>query len=233
MSREKILICDDEIEIAELIKDYLDAEGYETMIVADGDECISKFHQFKPDFLVLDIMLPGLDGMEVCRKLRAESDIPILMVSAKKSDLDKVLGLGLGADDYVTKPFSPAELVARVKSHIRRYAGMKGKRDGGSVLKYGCLEIDAKSYQVIVSGKQVNLSAKEFELLQFLAGNPSQVFTREQIFDNVWGVEEFGDINTVTVHIRKIREKIEFDPSNPEFIKTVWGVGYKFDGENR
>lgn len=233
MSREKILICDDEVEIAELISDYLEAEGYETKLVADGDECINVFHQFNPDFLVLDIMLPGLDGMEVCRRLRAESDIPILMVSAKKSDLDKVLGLGLGADDYVTKPFSPAELVARVKSHIRRYAGMSGKRDTVSVLKYGDLEIDSKSYQVSIAGRQINLSAKEFELLQFLAGNPAQVFTREQIFDNVWGLEEFGDINTVTVHIRKIREKIEADPSNPEYIKTVWGVGYKFEGDRK
>ncbi|MTI83256.1 MAG: response regulator transcription factor [Firmicutes bacterium] len=226
----KILIIEDEREIAELIRDYLEQEGYEVVISLDGEMGLRDYRRHKPDLVILDIMLPEVEGTEVCRIIRNDSNIPILMLSAKKSEVDKILSLGLGADDYVTKPFSPGELVARVKAQLRRYTLFSTPTAGKGVIKYGSLEINPKAYNVHMDGKKVDLSAKEFEILNLLATHPQQVFTREQIFDRIWGYHEFGDINTVTVHIRKIREKIEPVPARPHYIKTVWGVGYKFDG---
>jgi len=200
------------------------------VIANDGEEGLRNYRQHRPSFVILDIMLPGLDGMEICRVIRNESNIPILMLSARKSEVDKILSLGLGADDYVTKPFSPGELVARVKAQLRRYTLLSSPPNKKNVLKFNEMEIDPNGYNVYLAGSKVNLSAREFEILSFLAAHPQQVFTREQIFNQIWGYNEFGDVNTVTVHIRKIREKIEPEPSHPRYIKTVWGVGYKFDG---
>ncbi|MFZ5354598.1 MAG: winged helix-turn-helix domain-containing protein [Bacillota bacterium] len=255
MQSHKILIIDDEIELAEIIRDYLVRNGYSCMIRSSGKEALTAFDEYSPDLLVLDVMLPDMDGMEVCRLLRSKSDVPILMLSAKCSDIDKILGLGLGADDYITKPFSSGELLARVNAHLRRYkagkaqtgrnqtesgglqcsvsdAGSPGSievKDKAGALHTGDLRIDSESYSVFKNGEELKLTAKEFELLYYLASNHNRVFTREQIFNRIWNFDEFGDINTVTVHIRRIREKIEDDPSHPVYIKTIWGVGYKFD----
>lgn len=229
--QDTILVVDDEREIGELIRDYLAAEGFSVVLAFDGQQGWEMYGKHQPHLAVLDIMLPKLDGMELCRRIRSESSIPILMLSAKKGETDKILGLGLGADDYVTKPFSPGELAARIKAQLRRVQQLSVPAASGSRLAAGGLEIDWKAYTVTLNSRPLNLSAKEFELLKFLAMHPSQVFTREQLFDQVWGYHDFGDINTVTVHIRKIREKLEADPSNPKFIKTVWGVGYKFEGD--
>lgn len=230
MSQEKILVVDDESEISEIIKDYLKAEDFQVVLAFDGEQALHKYEEFQPDLMILDIALPKMDGMEVCRIVRAQSAIPILMLSAKKSDIDKILALGLGADDYITKPFSPGELVARVKAQLRRYTRLSLNVPHSKTLKYGDMEIDQRAYTVTVSGCQVPLSVKEFEILSFLAMHPLQVFTREQIFNHIWGFDTYGDINTVTVYIKKIREKIEADPAVPKYIKTVWGVGYKFEG---
>lgn len=231
MLKKKILVVDDEKEICELIRDYLIKEGFEVIIAYDGEQGLEYYRQYEPELIILDVMLPMLDGMEICRIVRSESTVPIIMLSAKKSDIDKILGLGLGADDYISKPFSPRELVARVKAHLRRYKIIKSKNNSNDhMLEYNNLEIDKKGYNVYVGGKKIDLAAKEFEILLYLAINPHQVFTREQIFGKIWGYNEFGDVSTVTVHIRKIREKIEKNPSSPKYIKTVWGVGYKFDG---
>ncbi|OEF96716.1 response regulator transcription factor [Desulfuribacillus alkaliarsenatis] len=231
MSGEKILIVDDEREITELVKDYLENEGYEVIMAFDGEEGLRLYHDKQPDLAVLDIMLPKLEGTELCRQIRNHSTIPIIMLSAKKNDIDKVLSLGLGADDYMTKPFSPSELVARVKAHLRRYFHLSEVKAKNETLKYLDLELDTKGHNAYVAGKAVELSAKEFSLLSFLATSQGQVFTREQIFNQVWGYDDFGDINTITVHIRRLREKIEPNPAAPMYIKTVWGVGYKFGGK--
>ncbi|WP_083248349.1 response regulator transcription factor [Desulfuribacillus stibiiarsenatis] len=228
MVKERILVVDDEQEICELLKDYLENEGYEVFVAYDGKQGYERFQQEKPILAILDIMLPLMEGTELCRKIRNESSIPIIMLSAKKSDIDKILSLGLGADDYMTKPFSPSELVARVKAHLRRFLQMNVSNEGQAVFTYENLQIDSKAHKVIVDGQSMELSAKEFALLHFLANHQGQVFTRDQIFDHVWGFNEYGDVNTVTVHIRRIREKIEVDPTKPKFIKTIWGVGYKF-----
>jgi DNA-binding response OmpR family regulator len=227
------MVVDDELEIAELIKDYLEAERYEVLISTDGNECLKLFREYQPQLIVLDIMLPGLDGMEVCRTIRAESAVPIIMLSAKKTEVDKILGLGLGADDYVVKPFSPGEVVARVKAQLRRFHHLSAVPDNHACLSFGNLEIDLKAYTVKRNGESVEFTTKEFEVLRFLALHPNQVLTRQQIYENVWGVNEYGDLNTVTIHIKKIREKIEDDISSPAFIKTVWGVGYKFEGKDK
>lgn len=230
MDKHKILIVDDEKEIGELIRDYMKKEGYEVILAFDGEEGLKAFHEHNPTLAILDIMLPKIDGTEICRVIRNESSIPVMMISAKEGDIDKILSLGLGADDYITKPFSPAELVARVKAQLRRFTLLSAPAPKEAQTKYGDLEIDPKGYNVYLQGKKIEMSAKEFEVLSYLSQNIGQVLTREQIFDKVWGYHDYGDINTVTVHIRKIREKIEEDPSNPLYIKTVWGVGYKFDG---
>lgn len=228
MSAEKILIIEDEPELAEILRDYLQAEGFHTYLAVDGEDGLEKFHSFSPHLVILDIMMPKLDGMEVCRLIRSKSSVPILILSAKGGDIDKILGLGLGADDYITKPFSPGEVVARVKAQLRRYIHLSAPTQPS--LSFGGLSIDIDSHSVQVGNSSVELTAKEFELLTFLAQNPRQVFSREQLFNQVWGYDDFGDINTVTVHIRRLREKIEQDPSQPEFIQTVWGVGYRFSG---
>lgn len=232
MQKKKIMVVDDELEIAELIKDYLEEEQYNVEVSTDGEECLAVFREFQPHLIVLDIMLPGLDGLEVCRTIRAESSIPIIMLSAKKSEVDKVLGLGLGADDYVVKPFSPREVVARVKAQLRRYYQFLGesgnKKDQDEILSFEDLEINLKAYTVKVNSEQVEFTTKEFEVLRLLAANANQVLTRQQIYDHVWGKNEYGDLNTVTMHIKKIRQKIEEDIASPQWILTTWGVGYKF-----
>lgn len=232
MPMERILVVDDEWEIAELIRDYLENDGYEVDIAYDGEEALKKYKEFNPHLMVLDIMLPKVDGFVICKRIRKESNIPILMLSAKKDEVDKILGLGLGADDYITKPFSPREMVARVRAQLRRYMQLSSgaEENAYDTLKFGDLEIDFKSYTASLLGQTVSFCEKEFEVLKYFALHPYEVLTREQIFNHVWGYGEYGDINTVTVHIRKIREKIEPDPSHPKFIKTVWGVGYKFEG---
>lgn len=229
LDKYRILMVDDEKEIAELVRDYLVKEGYDVILAHDGEQALKAYRENNPSLAILDIMLPGMEGTEICRIIRSESAIPVLMLSARTGDVDKILSLGLGADDYITKPFSPAELVARVRAQLRRYT-MSSPPKAEGILSFGDLKIDVKGYNVFVKEQKVELSAKEFEVLYLLCCYPGQVLTREQIFDQVWGYNEYGDINTVTVHIRKIREKIETDPSNPLFIKTVWGVGYKFSG---
>ncbi|ANY76773.1 DNA-binding response regulator [Paenibacillus ihbetae] len=224
------MIVEDEKEIADLLKDYLVEEHFEVIVAKDGLEAVRLFRETRPQLMILDIMLPHLNGIEVCRTIRSESSIPIIMLSAKKSDVDKILGLGIGADDYVVKPFSPGEVIARVRAQLRRVNQLSSPMPQSDLIRYQDLELDLKAYEVSVRNRPVQCSAKEFEVLRFLALHPNQVLTREQIFQNVWGFDERGDLNTVTVHIKKIREKIERDPANPTLIKTVWGVGYKLDG---
>jgi DNA-binding response OmpR family regulator len=233
MSEEKVLIVDDEKEIRELIRDYLNVEGFEVQMANDGKEAIEKFESDNFDIVILDIMLPKIDGMETLKIIRGKSNIPVMMLSAKKSDVDKVLGLGLGADDYMTKPFSPKELVARIKAQLRRYNEFSNSQFNRNILEFKNLKIDLDGYNVYLNDEKIQMSAKEFEILKYLALNPERVYSREQIFNQIWGFNEYGDINTVTVHIRKIREKIEKDSSNPEYIETVWGVGYKFVGDSQ
>ncbi|MBB6672483.1 response regulator transcription factor [Cohnella nanjingensis] len=233
MPRERILVVEDEPEIAELLKDYLEAERYEAILCKDGEEALRTFRSSKPQLVILDIMLPRMDGFEVCRVLRSESDVPILMLSAKKRDTDKILGLGFGADDYVVKPFSPGEVIARVKAQLRRQSRLSVAGEQAERIEYPGLELNLRAYEVHVRNRLIHFSAREFEVLRFLASHPNRVMTREQIFGSVWGMDEFGDMNTVTVHVKKIREKIEIDPANPTYIKTVWGIGYKFDGSRR
>lgn len=226
----KILVIEDDHEIAEIIKDFLINEGYEVKTIHSGKEAVEVFHSFLPQLLILDIMLPDCDGVELCRKFRNLSDIPIIMLSAKDGDIDKIISLGLGADDYMTKPFSPTVLVARVKAHLRRYLQMKNTSiQQDSSLIFGDLKIDEQGFAVYLKGEKINLVQKEFEVLLLLAKNKGKMYTREQIYDQVWGSDEFGEISTVTVHIRRVRKKIEVDPSNPKYIKTIWGVGYIFE----
>lgn len=232
MSEEKILIIDDEVELLEIIGDFLKAEGFVVYSAVNGQEGLLSFKREKPQLVILDIMLPFVDGMEICRTIRSISSVPIIMLSAKSSNTDKVISLGIGADDYIMKPFDTMELIARVKAQLRRYTQFSMPVAESGVLTFGKLVIDDKAYAVYVNSKIVNLAAKEFEVLSYMAHHPSQVFTREQLFNQVWGFEEYGDTNTVTVHIRRIREKVEDNPSEPVYIKTVWGVGYKFDGES-
>lgn len=229
--KEKILVVDDEREIGELVRDYLEAAGYRVILAFDGEEGLKCWEEYRPDMAILDIMLPKVDGIEICRNIRKESNIPIIMLSAKNSEADKIQGLGLGADDYITKPFSTKELVARVKAHFRRFHHMSDSVDKKNRLVFKDLIIDVRGHNVCLKGKGISLSAKEFEVLRFFAMNPNRVLTRDEIFNHVWGYQEYGDINTVAVHIRKLREKMEKDPSNPVYIQTIWGVGYKFMGE--
>lgn len=228
---EKILIVEDEKEIAHLIRDYLTASNYQVFLAEDGEAGLLAFEKEKPDLAILDIMMPKKDGFEVCRNIRAKSNIPILMLSAKKEDTDKIIALGLGADDYITKPFSPRELIARVQSQLRRFNELSVTQAESEALHFKGLTIDATAYTVTLNNQIVPFSVKEFEILHYMASHANQALTREKIFDEIWGYNEYGDINTVTVHVRKIREKIEQDPSKPMFIETVWGVGYKFKGE--
>ena len=227
---EKILIVEDEKSIAELEKDYLEINGYEVDIESDGKKGLFKAKNDEYDLIILDLMLPNVDGFEICKEIRKGKEIPIIMVSAKKEDIDKIRGLGLGADDYVTKPFSPGELVARVKAHLDRYEKLTGNKNGTKdEIKIRGLSIDKASRRVLVDDKEVIFTTKEFDLLLFLATNPNRVFSKEELFDKIWSADAIGDLSTVTVHIRKIREKIEIDPSNPQYLETIWGVGYRFD----
>ena len=229
MSKQKILIVDDDNNIAELISLYLTKECYDTKIVNDGEEALHAFEHYNPNLILLDLMLPDLDGFEICRQIREKKDIPIIMVTAKKNDIDKIRGLGLGVDDYVTKPFSPSELVARVKAHISRYERLIGSTAlQNDVIEIRGLKIDKTDRRVYVDGEEKVFTNKEFDLLTFLASNPNKVFSKDELFNKIWNMESIGDIATVTVHIKKIREKIEFDTSKPQYIETVWGVGYRF-----
>ena len=226
---EKILIVEDDIQIQTLIRDYVNASGFIAITASDGEEALMKFESEVPHLALLDIILPKIDGFELCRKIRNESNIPIIMISSKKEDTDKILALGLGADDYIEKPFSPRVLIAKIQSQFRRVNVLSGTPHSDT-LNIKDLEIDIKARTVTVRGNQVPFSVKEFEILHYLMLNKNQALSREKIFDEIWGYNEFGDINTVTVHMRKIREKIEKDPSTPEYIETVWGIGYKFKG---
>ena len=227
---KKILIVEDERSIAELERDYLEINGYEVDIEYSGKMGLIKARDNNYDLIILDVMLPEIDGFEICKAIRSIKDIPIIMISAKKEDIDKIRGLGLGADDYVTKPFSPGELVARVKAHLSRYERLIGnKEDKRDEIKIRALTIDKSSRRVYLNNNEISFTTKEFDLLAFLASNPNRVYTKEQLFDKIWGIDSLGDLATVTVHIRKIREKIEIDPSNPQYIETIWGVGYRFE----
>lgn len=221
-----VLIADDETEIVDLLRDYLEAEGFAAIGVGDGPSALAAVRSTPVDCLLLDVMMPGANGFEVCRQIREESDLPILFLSARQSDVDKIRGLGLGGDDYIAKPFSPGEVVARVKAVLRR--SRRGEAAEAPRLRCGGLEIDVRAQLVYINGAPVSLTNKEYQLLLFLAEHPRQVFTREQLFDRIWG--DFGDLHTVTVHIARIREKIETDPATPPYIATVWGVGYRFEG---
>ncbi len=225
----RILIVEDEKDIAELEKDYLELSGFEVEIAGNGTEGLKKALNEDFDLYILDLMLPGVDGFEICKRIRDVKDTPILMVSAKRDDIDKIRGLGLGADDYVTKPFSPSELVARVKAHLARYDRLIGSQSQkNEVIQIRGLKIDRTARRVWINGEEKQFTTKEFDLLTFLAMNPNHVFTKEELFRNIWDMESVGDIATVTVHIKKIREKIEMDTSKPQYIETIWGVGYRF-----
>lgn len=225
----KILIIEDEEAIAELEKDYLELSGFEVEIANRGDIGLKKALEEDYDLVILDLMLPEVDGFEICRQVRDKKNTPIIMVSAKKDDIDKIRGLGLGADDYMTKPFSPSELVARVKAHLERYNRLIGSgRPQNDIIEIRGLKIDKTARRVWVNGEEKPFTTKEFDLLTFLAENPNRVLTKDELFRKIWDMESVGDIATVTVHIKKIREKIEFNTSKPQYIETIWGVGYRF-----
>jgi phosphate regulon transcriptional regulator PhoB len=230
MSGETILIVDDEPTIVEVVELYLRREGFRVLTAGDGAAALSAVQQERPDLIVLDLMLPGMSGLDVTRQLRAGGALPIIMLTARGEETDRVVGLELGADDYVTKPFSPRELVARVKAVLRRAQPTPAPEPSVSnVIAIGGLRLDAAARTVTLDGQPIGLTAREFDLLLFLMQHPDQVFTREQLLDNVWGYTFATDMSTVTVHIRRLREKIERDPTNPTFLQTVWGVGYKFE----
>ena len=225
----RILIVEDEVAIADLEKDYLELSGFEVEIENDGTKGLERALHEEFDLFILDLMLPGVDGFEICKKIRETKNTPILMVSAKKDDIDKIRGLGLGADDYVTKPFSPSELVARVKAHLARYERLIGSNmPQNDIIEIRGIKIDKTARRVWVNGEDKQFTTKEFDLLTFLAENPNHVFTKEELFRKIWDMESIGDIATVTVHIKKIREKIEMNTNKPQYIETIWGVGYRF-----
>ncbi|NJD03395.1 MAG: response regulator transcription factor [Ruminiclostridium sp.] len=228
---KKILIVEDDSVIAELQKDYLEMSGYSVDVRHDGITGLQCLESNSYDLLLLDIMLPGMDGYEILRRIRNTKYIPVLLVSAKKEEVDKIRGLNLGADDYITKPFSPGELVARINAHIVRYERLKTKFSNGgshSLIAIRGLEIHKDAMRVFINQNEVSLAQKEFELLVYLASNPNRVFGREELFEAVWGLDSLGDTSTITVHIARIREKIEADPSSPQYIETIWGAGYRF-----
>ncbi len=225
----RILIVEDEVAIADLEKDYLELSGFEVEIENDGTKGLERALHEEFDLFILDLMLPGVDGFEICKKIREIKNTPILMVSAKKDDIDKIRGLGLGADDYVTKPFSPSELVARVKAHLARYERLIGSNmPQNDIIEIRGIKIDKTARRVWVNGEEKQFTTKEFDLLTFLAENPNHVFTKEELFRKIWDMESIGDIATVTVHIKKIREKMEMNTNKPQYIETIWGVGYRF-----
>ena len=225
----KILIVEDEEAIADLEKDYLELSGFEVEIASDGTSGLKKALEEEFHLVILDLMLPGVDGFEICRQIREVKNIPIIMVSAKKDDIDKIRGLGLGADDYMTKPFSPSELVARVKAHLNRYERLVSSNvKENSIIEIRGIKIDKTARRVWVNGEEKNFTSREFDLLAFLAEKPNHVFTKEELFRRIWDMDSVGDIATVTVHIKKIREKIEVNSAKPQYIETIWGVGYRF-----
>lgn len=225
----KILIIEDEMTIAELEKDYLELSGFRVEIETNGERGLRRVLDEDYNMVILDLMLPGMDGFEVCRQIREHKNLPILMVSAKKDDIDKIRGLGLGADDYVTKPFSPSELVARVKAHLARYERLIGSgMPQNDIVEIRGIRIDKTARRVWINEEEKQFTTKEFDLLVFLAQNPNHVFTKEELFKEIWDMESVGDIATVTVHIKKIREKIEINTAKPQYIETIWGVGYRF-----
>ncbi len=225
----RILIIEDEEAIADLEKDYLELSDFEVEIENTGDQGLKTALSKEFDLIILDLMLPGVDGFEVCRQIREKKNVPIIMVSAKKDDIDKIRGLGLGADDYMTKPFSPSELVARVKAHMARYDRLVGSsQKANDIIEIRGLKIDKTARRVYVDGEERIFTTKEFDLLTFLAENPNHVYSKEELFREIWDMDSIGDIATVTVHIKKIREKIEFDSAKPQYIETIWGVGYRF-----
>ena len=224
----KVLIIEDEVAIADLEKDYLELSGFEVETENDGVVGLKRALSEDFDMYILDLMLPGIDGFEICKQIREEKNTPILMVSAKKDDIDKIRGLGLGADDYITKPFSPSELVA-VKAHLARYERLIGSNTvENDVIEIRGIRIDKTARRVWVNGEEKQFTTKEFDLLTFLAEHPNHVFTKEELFREIWDMESIGDIATVTVHIKKIREKIEMNTNKPQYIETIWGVGYRF-----
>ncbi|HXH20759.1 MAG TPA: response regulator transcription factor [Dehalococcoidia bacterium] len=225
--RDRVLVVEDEPMVAEVVDRYLRHEGFDTMVVHDGPSALTELERFMPDLVVLDLMLPGLDGFEVCRRVRSAGETPVIILTARAREDDKLLGLGLGADDYVTKPFSPRELVARVKVVLRRARAVTVP--DGERLRFGDLRINERTRVVEDARGEIRLTAREFDLLVFLARHAGQVFTRDQLMDFVWDFDFAGDASTVTVHIRRLRSKVEVDPSRPRHIKTVWGVGYKFE----
>ena len=225
----RILIIEDETSIAELERDYLELSDFEVELEEDGPRGLKRALEEEFDLMILDLMLPGMDGFEICRKFREVKNTPIIIISAKKEDIDKIRGLGLGADDYMTKPFSPSEMVARVKAHLARYERLIGSGSmENEVIEIRGLKIDKTARRVWVNGEEKNFTTKEFDLLTFLAQNPNHVYTKEELFSKIWDMESIGDIATVTVHIKKIREKIEFNTAKPQYIETIWGVGYRF-----
>ena len=225
----KILIVEDEEAIADLEKDYLELSGFDVELENDGTSGLERALSEEFDMYILDLMLPGTDGFEICKKIREKKNTPILMVSAKKDDIDKIRGLGLGADDYITKPFSPSELVARVKAHLARYERLIGSNvQKNDIIEIRGIRIDKTARRVWVNDEEKQFTTKEFDLLTFLAENPNHVFTKDELFSKIWDMESIGDIATVTVHIKKIREKIEFNTAKPQYIETIWGVGYRF-----
>ena len=225
----KLLIIEDEEAITELEKDYLELSGFDVEIETSGNRGLERAMKEDFDLFILDLMLPETDGFEICKRIRKNKNTPILMVSAKKDDIDKIRGLGLGADDYITKPFSPSELVARVKAHLARYERLIGSTViENEIIEIRGLKIDKTARRVYINGEEKQFTTKEFDLLTFLAQNPNHVYTKEELFNKIWDMESIGDIATVTVHIKKIREKIEFNTAKPQYIETIWGVGYRF-----
>ena len=225
----KVLIVEDEESIAEIEKDYLELSGFSVVIEKDGTVGMAKALGEDFDIIILDLMLPGSDGFEICKRVREVKNTPIILVSAKKEDIDKIRGLGLGADDYITKPFSPSELVARVKAHLSRYDRLVSTaKSENEIVEIRGIKVDKTARRVFVNGEERVFTTKEFDLLTFLAQNPNRVYTKDELFREIWDMESIGDIATVTVHIKKIREKIEFDTSKPQYIETIWGVGYRF-----
>lgn len=225
----KVLIVEDEEAIADIEKDYLELSGFTVTTCKDGTSGLAEALDGDYDIYILDVMLPGIDGFEICKKIREVKNTPIIMVSAKKEDIDKIRGLGVGADDYMTKPFSPSELVARVKAHLSRYERLvNSSQPENDVIEIRGIKIDKTARRVFVDGEERIFTTKEFDLLTFLAEHPNHVYTKEELFKEIWDMDSIGDIATVTVHIKKIREKIEIDTSKPQYIETIWGVGYRF-----
>ncbi|WP_037593027.1 response regulator transcription factor [Sporosarcina sp. D27] len=228
---KEILLVEDDQDIAELQRDYLELNEMNVHIVSDGVVGLEEGLTEKYDLIILDIMIPNMTGFEICKRLREKVDTPILMVSAKKEDIDKIRALGFGADDYITKPFSPNELVARVKSHINRFERLtKGSQSSSDeILEINDIRLNTKSHKVFSFDQEVNLTTKEFEVLKFLMKHPNHVFSKEDLFERVWGLDSYGDTSTVVVHIKRLREKIEFDPKNPVVLETIWGSGYRLN----